>query len=192
MEYLTVGWNLLEAIFALAAARISRSVATFGFGIDSVIECASASTLIWRLHAEIGKHHSATLMDELELRARKLVAGLLYLLAGYIVLDAVHSLWTANRPAFSLFGAIVLSSSIAVMVWLARAKKRLALKLGSSALQADVTQTSACWWLSVSALTGIGLNGLWGWWWADPVAAIVIAALVFNEGRAAWRGQSCC
>jgi divalent metal cation (Fe/Co/Zn/Cd) transporter len=192
MEYLTVGWNLVEAIIALVAARISRSVATFGFGIDSVIECASASILIWRLHAEIGKRHSAMLMDELELRARKLVAGLLYLLVGYIVLDAVHSLWTANRPVFNLIGVVVLSSSIAVMVWLARVKKRLALKLGSSALQADVTQTSACWWLSVSALTGIGLNGLLGWWWADSAAAIVIAALVFREARAAWRGQACC
>jgi divalent metal cation (Fe/Co/Zn/Cd) transporter len=122
----------------------------------------------------------------------KTIAGLLFLLAGYVVLDAAHSPWAKNRPVFSYIGAAVLSCSIAVMIWLSRVKKQLAGKLNSSAMQADVMQTSACWWLSLAALAGIGLNGLWGWWWADPTASVVIAVMIFKEGRPAWRGQSCC
>ena len=192
VEYLTVGWNVVEAIFALIAAHIASSVAMFGFGVDSVIECASALIVVWRLHAERSNRHSDSRRNALEHRARKLIAGLLFLLAGYVVLDAAHSPWAKNRPAFSIAGVAVLVCSIAVMIWLSRAKKRLARELGSSAMQADVMQTSACWWLSVAALAGIGLNGLWGWWWADPAASVVIAALIFKEGRAAWKGQSCC
>ena len=105
--------------------------------------------------------------------------------------DAAHSLWAGERPRPSTVGIVLTSVSLAVMWWLARAKVRAARALGSRALESDAFQTTACWWLSVAALVGVGLNGLLGWWWADPVAALVIAALVVREGREAWVGEEC-
>lgn len=192
LEYLTIGWNIVEGIVAVAAALLAGSVAILAFGIDSFVECASAVVMIWRLRAERGARSTAKQLDEMEQRARKLVAASLFLLAGYVSFDAISTLWTAERPSFSTVGVILLSVSIAVMLWLARAKRKLAHELGSEALQADAFQTTACWWLSVAALAGVGLNGLLGWWWADPLAALVIAALIVREGREAWLGKACC
>ena len=166
LEYLTVGWN--------------------------VVECASALVMIWRLRAERDHRTSGERLEAIEQRARRLVAGSLFLLAAYITFDAAQTLWTGNKPTFSPVGVALLALSIAVMLWLARAKRKLAHELGSEALEADAFQTTACWWLSVTALVGVGLNGLLGWWWADPVAALVIAALVVREGREAWNGKACC
>jgi len=104
----------------------------------------------------------------------------------------MQTLWTGDKPAFSAVGVGLLALSVAVMLWLARAKRRLAQELGSEAMEADAVQTTACWWLSVAALVGVALNGLVGWWWADPAAALVIAALVAREGREAWNGKACC
>jgi len=192
LEYLTVGWNVVEGIVAVTAALIAGSVAILGFGIDSFVECASALVMIWRLRAERDHRLSGEQLDAIEHRARRLVAGSLFLLAAYITFDAAQTLWTGDKPAFSPVGVVLLSLSIAVMLWLARAKRRLAHELGSEALEADAFQTTACWWLSVAALVGVGLNGLLGWWWADPVAALVIGALIVREGREAWNGKACC
>jgi divalent metal cation (Fe/Co/Zn/Cd) transporter len=192
LEYLTVGWNAVEGCVAVTAAIIAGSVAILGFGIDSFVECASAFVMIWRLRAERDLAMSGERLDAIDHRARRLVAGSLFLLAAYVTFDAVQTLWTGDRPAFSSVGAALLALSIAVMLWLARAKRRLAHELGSEALEADAFQTTACWWLSVAALLGVGLNGLFGWWWADPIAALVIAALIAREGREAWKGRACC
>ena len=192
LEYVTVGWNLIEGLIAVTAGLASGSVALLGFGIDSFVECASALVMIWRLRAERDHRMSGERLEAIEHRARRLVAGSLFLLAAYITFDAAQTLWTGDKPAFSPVGVVLLSLSIAVMLWLARAKRRLAHELGSEALEADAFQTTACWWLSVAALVGVGLNGLLGWWWADPVAALVIAALVVREGREAWNGKACC
>jgi divalent metal cation (Fe/Co/Zn/Cd) transporter len=192
LEYLTVGWNVVEGIVAVTAAVLAGSVAILAFGIDSFVECASALVMIWRLRVEYSARLSGDRLEVVEHRARRLVAASLFLLAGYVTFDAVHTLWAADRPAFSLPGVALLSFSIAVMLWLARAKRRLAHELGSQAMEADAFQTTACWWLSVAALAGVGLNGLLGWWWADPVAALVIAGLIVREGREAWNGRSCC
>lgn len=192
LEYLTVVWNVAEGIIAVAAALAAGSVAILGFGIDSFVECASAIVMIWRLRAERDRRLSGALLEEIEHRARRLVAGSLFLLAAYVTFDAAHTLWSADRPAFSMVGTVLLSISIAVMMWLARAKRKLAQELGSAALEADSTQTLACWWLSLAALVGVGLNGVLGWWWADPIAALVIAVLVAREGREAWQGKACC
>lgn len=171
LEYLTVGWNVVEGIVAVTAALIAGSVAIFGFGIDSFVECASALVMIWRLRAERDHRMSGERLEAIEYRARRLVAGSLFLLAAYVTFDATQTLWTGDKPAFSAVGVALLALSIAVMLWLARAKRRLANELGSEALEADAFQTTACWWLSVAALVGVGLNGLFGWWWADPAAA---------------------
>jgi divalent metal cation (Fe/Co/Zn/Cd) transporter len=192
LEYLTVGWNIVEGIVAVAAALAAGSVAILGFGIDSVVECASAFVMIWRLRAERSRSLDGEHLEAIEHRARKLVAGSLFLLAAYVAFDAVHTLWTGDRPAFSVVGVVLLSLSIAVMLWLARAKRRLAQDLGSRALEADAFQTTACWWLSIAALVGVALNGALGWWWADPAAALVIAALIAKEGRESWHGERCC
>lgn len=148
--------------------------------------------MIWRFRVERTHRLSAERLEHIEHRARKLVAGSLLLLAAYVTFDAVQTLWNVERPAFSVIGVVLLAISIAVMLWLARAKRRLARMLNSEALAADAFQTTACWWLSVAAIIGVGLNGLLGWWWAAPAAALVIAGLVAREGREAWHGKACC
>ena len=182
LEYLTVGWNVVEGIVAVTAALIAGSVAILGFGIDSFVECASALVMIWRLRAERDHRMSGERLEAIEHRARRLVAGSLFLLAAYITFDAAQTLWTGDKPAFSPVGVVLLSLSIAVMLWLARAKRRLAHELGSEALEADAFQTTACWWLSVAALVGVGLNGLLGWWWADADKASELRILVLGSG----------
>jgi divalent metal cation (Fe/Co/Zn/Cd) transporter len=190
LEYLTVGWNIVEGVIAVAAALAAGSVALLGFGIDSFVESASGLVLIWRLRAEQGS--GARDLAALDRRAHRLVGISLFALAAYITVDASMALATRDAPAVSPVGIAITSLSIGVMLWLARAKRRLAAALGSRALQADAFQTTACWWLSIAALVGLGLNALAGWWWVDPVAALVMAALIVREGREAWRGEDCC
>ena len=192
LEFLTVGWNLVEGVIAVTAAVVAGSVALLGFGIDSFVECSSAVVMIWRLRAERDQRLTGEHLESVESRARRLVAGSLFLLAAYVAFDAVQTLRTGDRPTFSLVGVVLLTVSVGVMLWLARTKRRVARELGSEAMEADAVQTTACWWLSLAALVGIGLNGLLGWWWADPLAALVIAGLVAREGREAWNGKACC
>jgi divalent metal cation (Fe/Co/Zn/Cd) transporter len=192
LEYLTLSWNVVEGVVAVAAAVAAGSVAILGFGIDSFVECLSALVMIWRLRAERDGRLSAARLEALEHRARRLVAGSLFLLAAYVMFDAVQTLQSAERPEFSRVGVALLVLSIGVMLWLARAKRRVARELGSEALEADAFQTTACWWLSLAALAGVGLNGALGWWWADPAAALLIAALIMREGSQAWQGRACC
>ena len=193
LEYLTVGWNLVEGVVAVWAAVLAGSVALLGFGIDSFVESAAGLIMIWRLLAERRHRLSGEQLEAIEHRARRLVAGSLFLLAAYVAFDAVHTLWAKDRPEFSAVGVVLTGVSLAVMWWLARAKRRVATELGSRAMHADAFQTTACWWLSLAALVGVGLNGLFGWWWADPLAAFVISGLIVKEGREAWTGErDCC
>lgn len=191
LEYLTVGWNLVEGVVAVAAALAAGSVALLGFGVDSFVESTSGGILIWRLLAE-GRAEEQEAVEAVERRAQKLVAGSLFLLAAYIVFDAARTLLSGDRPQPSLVGLALAALSIGVMWRLARAKRRTAIALGSRALQADAFQTTACWWLSLVVLGGVGLNALFGWWWADPVAAIGMCFFLVREGREAWRGEDCC
>jgi divalent metal cation (Fe/Co/Zn/Cd) transporter len=185
LEYLTVGWNLVEGVVAVAAALAAGSVALLGFGIDSFVESASGSVLIWRLLAERRTlDHEA--IELLEHRAERLVAWSLFLLAAYITVDALLTLWYQERPEASPAGIAITTLSIGVMWWLARAKRRTAVALGSRSLEADAAQTTACWWLSLIVLGGIGLNAVAGWWWADPVAALGVVVFLVREGREAW------
>lgn len=191
LEYFTVGWNVVEGLVAISAAVAAGSVALLGFGIDSFVESASGGVLIWRLRAErSGMDHCA--VEALDRRAHRLVAASLFLLAAYVAGDAAHALWTGERPAVSTVGIALTLVSIAVMRWLAAAKRDAARALGSRALESDAFQTTACWWLSIAALSGMGLNAALGWWWADPAAAVVMAGLIAREGRSAWRGEDCC
>lgn len=191
LEYLTVGWNVVEGVVAIAAALAAGSVALLAFGIDSFVECASGGILIWRLRAEKTAKDAAAI-ERLDRRAHQLVGGSLFALAAWVVFDASKALYTQERPQASVVGIGLLLLSIAAMYWLARAKRRAAAALRSRALEADSFQTSACFWLSIVGLVGVGLNAAFGFWWADPVAALGIAVLLVKEGREGLRGESCC
>ena len=190
LEYLTVGWNLVEGVVAIAAAMASGSVALLGFGIDSFVESASGSVMIWRLQAErnAGEDEEERI-EQVERRAQKLVAGSLVLLAAYIAWDSITSLIAGERPEPSLIGIVLAIASLSVMWWLARQKRRVGTALGSRAMTADAFQTDACFWLSLFLLVGIGANALFGWWWADPLAALGMTFFIAKEALEAWRGD---
>jgi len=190
LEYLTVGWNLVEGAVAVAAAVAAGSVALLGFGIDSFVESASGAVLIWRLLAE-SRAANPGAVERLDRQAHRLVGLSLLLLAAFVAIDAGLTLWKQERPEPSPVGIVLTAISMIVMVWLARAKRRAAAGLGSRALAADAFQTTACFWLSVLTLAGIGLNAAFGWWWADPAAALGMTVFLVREGSEAWRGEDC-
>jgi divalent metal cation (Fe/Co/Zn/Cd) transporter len=189
LEYLTVGWNIVEGAVAIAAAIVSGSVALLGFGVDSVVESVSGSVLIWRLGSEAHGRRDEEAIERIERNAERLVGASFLVLAAYVAFDATTSLLNGERPEPSVIGIALTAASIAVMLWLARAKRRAAAELGSRALAADAEQTQACWYLSVIVLAGIGLNALFGFWWADPVAALGVVVLLVREGWEAWGGE---
>ena len=190
LEYLTVGWNLVEGGVGVTAAALAGSVALLGFGVDSFVECASGAVLIWRLAAE-RRGMDREVIERIDERAQKLVGASLFLLAAYIAVDATLALWHRDRPEPTVVGIGLTAVSLVAMQWLARAKRRVAVVLGSRALQADAFQTTACFWLSAITLVGIGLNALFGWWWADPVAALGMTWFIGREGLEAWHGEEC-
>jgi divalent metal cation (Fe/Co/Zn/Cd) transporter len=190
LEYLTVGWNIVEGVVAITAGLAAGSVALLGFGIDSFVESASGSVMIWRLLAERNADEDdEERIEHVERRAQKLVAGSLVLLAAYIALDSVTSLIAGERPDPSMVGIALAIASLVVMWWLARAKRRVGIALGSRAMTADAFQTDACFWLSLFLLVGIGANALFGWWWADPLAALGMTVFIGREALEAWRGD---
>lgn len=184
LEYFTVGWNVIEAVVALGAGIAASSIALIGFGLDSIIETASGAALLWRFKQR-GLDEEAA-----ESRAVKVVGSTFFLLAGYVGYEAVSVLWHLRAPDFSLPGLILAALSLAVMPVLGIAKRRVARALNSRALAADGMETLLCAYLSATLLVGLGLNGLWGLWWADPVAALAICAFMIREGIEAFRGET--
>jgi divalent metal cation (Fe/Co/Zn/Cd) transporter len=182
---------VIEGVIAVLTALAAGSVALLGFGIDSFVEGASGLVLIWRLLAERHAHDPRS-VERLVRRAHQFVGGSLFALAAFITFDAVTALIGREVPERSTVGIVLTTISIGVVLWLGRAKRRAAAALNSRAMAADAFQTTGRWWLSVAALCGLGLNASLGWWWADPVAALVMAALIVREGRKAWRGEHCC
>ncbi len=182
LEYLTIGWNSLEAIAAIGAGIIAGSVALIGFGFDSIIEVSSGAVLLWRLVA--GEHR--------ERLALKLVGISFLALAAYVAFDAGKSLILREPPDESFIGIAIAALSMVVMPLLARAKRKIATSLNSRAMLADSRQTDICAYLSAILLAGLGLNALFGWWWADPVAALVMIPIIAKEGVEALRGEACC
>jgi divalent metal cation (Fe/Co/Zn/Cd) transporter len=187
---LTVGWNIIEGLVSLVAALGANSVALLGFGIDSFVETASGLILLWRLHAE-GAVRDPAAIERLDRRARRLVGVSLFVLAGYIGLEATLALYQKERPTQTVIGVIITSLSLIVMWFLARAKRRVARAIESRAMEADSFQTSACWWLSLITLSGLGLHMWLGWWWADPLAALVLVGFIAYEGWQAYQGKEC-
>ncbi len=188
LEYLTVGWNVVEGVIAVAAALAAGSVALLGFGIDSFVESASGCVLIWRLVAE-RRSADEERVEQVERRARKLVASSLVLLAAYIAWDSITSMMAGERPQPSVVGIALAIASFTVMWWLARQKRRVGIALESRAMTADAFQTDACFWLSLFLLVGIGANALLGFWWADPLAALGMTVFIGRESLEAWRAE---
>jgi divalent metal cation (Fe/Co/Zn/Cd) transporter len=185
LEYLTLAWNSLEAVAAIVAGLIAGSIALVGFGLDSVIECFSGSVLLWRLRAgEAGERR--------EKLALRLVGASFIALAIYVGYDALASLVRHEAPEKSWFGVGVAIASLIAMPLLARAKRRVAAQLNSGALHADSRQTDICAYLSAILLGGLLLNALLHWWWADPVAGLVMVPIIGREGIEALRGKTCC
>jgi divalent metal cation (Fe/Co/Zn/Cd) transporter len=184
VEYLSIAWTSLEAVIGIAAGVLAGSVALIGFGIDSMIEVASSGVLLWRL----SDHTHAEDREEL---AHRLVGVGFLALAAYITFDALHDLIAHEPPRVSYFGIAYAGACIIVMPLLARAKRRAATKLDSDALHADSHQSDICAYLSVLLLVGLGLNALFGWWWADPVAALCMLPIIIKEGFSGLRGESC-
>ena len=184
VEYLTISWNLVEAVVAIAAGSVAGSVALIGFGVDSMIESSSALTMLWRLKAgERGERR--------EQLALKLIGTSFLLLAAYLAFDAIQTLIAVEPPQISYPGMLLAVASLIIMPIIARAKRRVAISLNSRALVADSRQTDICAYLSAILLVGLGLNALFGWWWADSVAALVMIPIIVREGIEALRGEHC-
>lgn len=184
LEVLTLGWNTVEAVVAIAAGVLAGSTALVGFGLDSVIESTSGAALLWRLqHGEEGQRREGA--------ALKLVGVSFLLLAAYVAWESVASLIRREPPEASPVGIALAALSLVVMPILARAKRRVAGELDSRALEADSRQTDLCAYLSAILLAGLGLNALVGWWWADPVAALAMVPIIAKEGHDALRGETC-
>ncbi len=185
---LTIGWNVIEAVVAISAGIAAGSLALVAFGFDSIIEVLSAWVVVWQFRGELrGGYDEAR-----ERKALKAIAVTFFVLAAYVAFEAGRDLlFTHGEADESTVGIILAALSLAVMPTLAIAKRRTAIDLGSPTLRADAQETFLCAWLSAALLAGLALNAAFGWWWADSLAALAIAALAVKEGREAWEGDHC-
>ena len=192
LSYATIGYNSLEAIASLVTGIFAGSVALIGFGIDSVIEVTASVAAQWRLRSDLDLVRRAR-AERLSLR----VIGVCFLgLATYVAIDSGKALWLRERPDRTIVGVVILALSVLVMPVLALTKREVADKMKSGALRAEAKQTSLCAYLSIIALAGVALNAGFGWWWADPVAALAMVPIIVSEGIAGLRADAdaddCC
>jgi divalent metal cation (Fe/Co/Zn/Cd) transporter len=179
LGWFTVSWNVIECVVAVSAALLAGSRALLGFGFDSLVESLSASALIWRLRVERRDPDRAAVVEH---QAVRLIGVTFFVLGAVVAFAAVRSLVTAAEPESSPVGIALTALSLAVMPVLAKRKRVLAVEMGSKAVEADSKQTTACVYLSAVVLAGLVLNAALGWWWADPVAALGVVALLVREG----------
>jgi divalent metal cation (Fe/Co/Zn/Cd) transporter len=178
-------WHLVEFAIAIGAGVAAGSVALIGFGADSLIEGLAGFVIVWLFTGS--RLHSNTA----ERRAQQLIAASYFVLAAYVVVAAGRDLWGGHQPGVSWVGVGLAAFTAPTMPLLARAKRKVGRKLNSSATVSEASQNMICAYLSVALLVGLLANALAGWWWADPAAALVIAAVAVNEGRESWKGESC-
>jgi cation diffusion facilitator family transporter len=188
LEYFTIAWNSLEALVAIIAGAIAGSISLVGFGIDSFIEVTSGATLLWRMSvdADVQKR------ERNERLSVKIVGVCFFALAVYIAYEAISDLTGGNAPEHSVPGIVLACVSLIVMPILSRAKKRVGSELGSAAMMADARQTDFCVYLSMILLAGLVLNAAFGWWWADPIAGLIMSPIIAKEGIAGMKGDHCC
>jgi len=185
LTWATIAYNSLEALVSIAAGLLAGSVALIGFGFDSLIELTSGLAGLWRLHADASLERRER-AEELTLR---IIGVCFLLLSAYILFDAGSTLIAREAPSESIPGMVIAAASLIVMPLLARAKRAVARKLSSGALEAEARQTELCTYLSAILLGGLALNALFGWWWADPIAGLIMTPLIANEGVEALRGE---
>ena len=188
LEYLTIVYNSLEGLIAIASGLIAGSIALVGFGFDSLIEVTSGSVLLWRLYADANEARR----ERVEAISLRIVGVCFILLAAYVSFDSIKSLVRREAPDESVPGIILAAVSLIVMPLLVRAKRKVARGINSGALMADSKQTELCTYLSAILLAGLLLNALLGWWWADPIAALIMVPIILKEGIEGLRGETCC
>ena len=188
LEYFTIVWNSLEGMIAVTAGAMAGSIALVGFGVDSFIEVTSGAALLWRMSGD-AEVRSREHRERMTLRV---VGGCFVALALYVAFDGISDLAARKAPAHSVPGILLACASLVVMPLLSRAKRKVGKALGSAAMHADARQTEFCTYLSAILLGGLGLNLLWGWWWADPLAALVMVPIIAREGIHDLRGDPCC
>jgi divalent metal cation (Fe/Co/Zn/Cd) transporter len=179
------GWHVIEFAIALTAGIAAGSIALVGFGIDSVIEALAGGVIVWLFSGGRGASHAA------ERRAQQLIASSYAILVAYIGVEATRDLLGSHHPEASWVGIGLAAFTAPTMPLLARAKRNVGRRLSSSATVSEASQNMICAYLSIALLVGLLANALFGWWWADPTAALVIAAVAAKEGVASWRGKSC-
>jgi divalent metal cation (Fe/Co/Zn/Cd) transporter len=182
---LGLAWHVIEAAVAIAAGIAASSIALIGFGADSLVESIAGVVLLWRLGER--RAHSANA----ERRAQRLIGMSFWLIAAYVAVEAIRSLVGGDEPSVSYVGIGLATVTLATMPPLAAAKTRVAHQLGSAATRSEGRQNLLCAYLSAALLVGLGANAAFGWWWADPATALLIAGVAVNEGREAWRGEGC-
>ncbi|WP_235508795.1 cation transporter [Terrabacter sp. Root85] len=180
----SVAYNVAEAVVAITSGRVADSTALVGFGLDSTVEVMSGLVILWQFGHPVP--------EEREHLARRLIAVSFFALAAYVTVESVRAVVAREQPDTSVVGIALAALSLAVMPLLSRWQRRTGRELGSGAVVADGTQTLLCTYLSGVLLVGLLANALLGWWWLDPVAALVIAAVAVREGRSNWRGDACC
>lgn len=188
LSWLTLGYNSVEGFIAIGAGLLAGSIALVGFGFDSAIELVASAAALWRLNADV----NPVQRERVELLTLRIVGVLFLALAVYVTLDAANALLKEEAPEESTVGIVLAAASMVVMPLLARAKRKVAIALGSRALRAESQQTQLCTYLSAILLGGLTLNALFGWWWADPAAALVMVPIIGREGLQALRGHDRC
>ncbi|MFG2775960.1 cation transporter [Streptomyces sp. NPDC048350] len=183
----TITYNVIEAIVALTAGTIASSTALIGFGLDSLIEVSSAAAVAWQFSAS-----DHAVREAREQRTLRIIAVSFFVLATYVSVDAVRALTGTGEAERSIPGIVIAALSLAIMPFLSYAQRKAGRELGSASAVADSKQTLLCTYLSAVLLLGLLLNATLGWSWADPIAALVIAAIAIKEGREAWQGKGCC
>jgi divalent metal cation (Fe/Co/Zn/Cd) transporter len=189
LEWITIGWMIIEAVVAIGSGIVSGSLVLLAFGLDSVIELISAGVLIWRLSVEL--RHGQVFSEGAERIAGRIGGALLFALTAYVVIAAGWNVWTQHYQAFSWPGFIVTLLAIPIMRYLATRKLDLADRLGSRALRADAVESITCGWLSMAAVASLGAQAIFGAWWIDSVGSLAIVWFLIKEGREAWQGECC-
>ena len=187
LEYFTIVWNAIEGLVAVVTGLIAGSISLVGFGIDSFIEVTSGSVLLWRMSVDSDVHRRETN----EKRALRIVGACFLLLAAYIAYDSILDLWSKRAPEHSIAGIVLACVSLVVMPILSRAKRKVGRSLNSAAMHADAKQTEFCTYLSAILLAGLLLNAVFGLWWADPGAALIMVPIIAKEGIEGLQGKGC-
>jgi len=190
LEYASLAWMAIEATVAIYSAIVAGSISLLAFGIDSLIELASAGVLIWRLTVELRR--GQVFAESAERTASRIAGSLLFALAVYVVAAAAWKLWTQTGQSFSWPGLAITLLAMPVMVLLARGKLAVASALGSRAMRADAIESVTCGWLSLVVVVGLAAEALTGAWWIDSAASVGIVWFLLRKGWEAWRGDDCC